>query len=255
MKPESLTVAFMELSKAMDDPFEAFTLPLDTYDPKKPCFLFTIPRELRDMIYDSLISSGNVEILRTSNRLHDESREILYKCGICRLHFKNIGYEPKFSLQKPVAMLIQNVSIEIVLACVGRLEWERNMEQFCKFSGSSVTRQTCRVVLLFISRNDLVLTIKRFSRLHRFLDYLQTLCGFFRLTLEFSFQDPMTTQTEQYRTHWRHCLTKIQKACGGYLSTTLGPSTWQHNDGSVAGYLEFHPRAHLQFNAGTLHQS
>ena len=57
MKPQSLAVAFMELSMAMDDPFEAFTLPLDTYDPKNPCYLFTFPRELRDMIHDSLIST------------------------------------------------------------------------------------------------------------------------------------------------------------------------------------------------------
>lgn len=178
------------------------------------------------MVYDSLISSGNIEILRTSKLLHDESMELLYKCGICRLHFDKMGYEPKFSLQKPVAMLTQNVSIEIVLAHARPLLWNRSMKSLSKFSGSSVTRQRCRVVLLFTSGSDLFVTIKGLTRIHWFLDYLRTLSGFLCLTLELRFQDPMTTHTEQHRTHWPHWLTTVQGTCFGYLSTALGLSTW-----------------------------
>lgn len=51
----------------------------------KWCGFLGIARELRNMIYIDLITSGNVTILRVSRQVHNEAKELLYKDGICRL--------------------------------------------------------------------------------------------------------------------------------------------------------------------------
>ncbi|CAD6568627.1 MAG: hypothetical protein ASARMPRED_001887 [Alectoria sarmentosa] len=189
LKPESLTTAFTELSAAMDDPFDAFhppdTLPIDTYDPTKPCYLFTISRELRDMIYDPAISSGNIKILQTSKRLHKEGIELLYKRRVCHLNIDLTKYIPKISLQKPIAALIQNVNIEIVLKrYIGTRNCTHNIKAIRRFSGSTIRRQTCRVVLLF-TFCDCSDKYAQYFRLY--MRYLETLIGFSRLLLEVRF--------------------------------------------------------------------
>lgn len=47
----------------------------------------SLARELRDIIYGDLITSGNVGILRVSQQVHDEAKDLLYRLGICRVHF------------------------------------------------------------------------------------------------------------------------------------------------------------------------
>lgn len=51
----------------------------------KQCRFLTLARELRDIIYSDLISSGHIAILRVSRQLHEEAKELLYEKGICRL--------------------------------------------------------------------------------------------------------------------------------------------------------------------------
>ena len=51
----------------------------------KWCGFLGIARELRNMIYIDLITSGNVTILRVSRQVHDEAKDLLDKHGICRL--------------------------------------------------------------------------------------------------------------------------------------------------------------------------
>lgn len=51
----------------------------------KSCGFLTLARELRNIIYTDLITSGRVEILRVSRKLHDEAKDLLYQIGICRL--------------------------------------------------------------------------------------------------------------------------------------------------------------------------
>ncbi len=51
----------------------------------KQCGFLTLARELRDIIYSDLISSGHIAILRVSRQLHEEAKELLYEKGICRL--------------------------------------------------------------------------------------------------------------------------------------------------------------------------
>lgn len=47
--------------------------------------LLAIARELRDIIYTDLITSGSVAILRVSKQVHHEAKELLYRKGRCEL--------------------------------------------------------------------------------------------------------------------------------------------------------------------------
>ena len=70
----------------------------------KPLGFLTLARELRDIIYSDLISSGHIAILQVSQQLHNEAKELLYKKGISRLclDFRGPSYHPE--LVKPTMM-------------------------------------------------------------------------------------------------------------------------------------------------------
>ena len=254
LKPEPLTMEFHELFMTMNDPFDSFhhpnTLPLDTYDPAKPSHFFTIPRELRDVIYDDLISSGNFKILLTSKKVHDEGIGILYKRRSCHLNIDISKYIPKLSLQKYIAALIQNVKIEIFLKPVMDPVWRHKTAATGKFSGSTVPRQTCRVVLLFASCEE-----PRSGPAYIFfphpwwcMDYLRTLTGFSRITFEVRFQGPMTAREQKVWPAWQMARFRYVH---DQLDYKFGPSTWHDTVEPTCGYLEFHPREHLEADPGT----
>lgn len=235
----------------MDDHFDAFhrpdILPLDTYDPKKPSYLFTIPRELRDMICDDVILSGNLKILQTSKQLHHECIGFLYKRRTCHLNIDITNYVPKLSLQKPIATLIQNVNIEIFLKSDTYVrDWQHNIEPISTFSGSTVLRQRCRVVLLFAYCDPLA-DISA-PVLGWYLDYLRTLTEFSRVTLEVLFQGPMTAREQRIWPDWQLAIFSCAR---NRMRDKLGPSIWNYTNDHSCGYLEFYPREYLENNPGS----
>lgn len=79
MKQNTGTTAFINFIGLLDDPFDAFEAALppspklnDNYDPLKNCALFTLPLEIRHIIYDDLIESGNVNLLRAFKEFNTE---------------------------------------------------------------------------------------------------------------------------------------------------------------------------------------
>lgn len=246
LNSEHLAMAFTELSAAMDDPFDVFPLPSYTYDPSKPCYLYTIPRELRDMVYDDVISSGNLKILRTSRKLHEEGINFLYKRRVCHLIEDFTKYRPAINLQEPIAALIQNVDIEIVMGSSmnGRC-WGDTTDPILKFGGSTVLRQTCRLVFLC---TEYYHPFNTKPRLEKILGQLRTLNGFLRVILEFHYKCPMLVGEHQ-PLHCRQKAISILRA-DKHLEKNLGPSTWREDVDPTRQYLEFHPRAHLEANQG-----
>ncbi len=230
LKPDPLIMVFAELSMAMDAPFDAFhppdtapldTSPLDTYDPKKPCYLFIMPRELRDTVYDLVISSGNLSILQTSKIVREESTEVLYKRRIYHLNIHFAKYVPLFSLQKPIASLIQNVKIEINLSRKKVQRFYHNIKQIRKFSGS-IPRQTCGVVTLFkpwgrtIIRKTGVIA----PEYNLLMSYIRTLIGFSQLIIEFRIRGAYF-----HFFGWNPLYTTILEESRQELTNQLGPST------------------------------
>lgn len=51
------------------------------------CDFFSLPPELRDIIYRDLILSGNLEILRVCHQVHDEVKHFVYTLRVCRVDF------------------------------------------------------------------------------------------------------------------------------------------------------------------------
>ena len=233
---------------AMDDPFDAFH-PLyisreDTHDPNKPCYLFDIPREIRDMIYDCAISSGSLAILQTSRKVHEEGIEFLYKRRVCQINVDNGRYTPQFNLPKPIAALIQNISIIIFLEPpTWSHRFPSGMRPVHKFMGGSIARQTCRVLLFFLVNDDL--DPRDSFYYYCFLDPLRTLVGFSRLTLEVRFQGRLNGQDEQILSRFRKVF--IEAYCPR-LEDWLGHGTLQEGDDQVSVHMEFHPRTHYQAN-------
>ena len=257
-KFEHSTIAFIELSTALDDPFNSVhpldPRPLDTYDATKPCYLLTIPRELRDMISDYTISIGGVQILRTSRQLREEGTQFLYKRRVCHLDIDLTKYVPKFSLQKPIAALIQNVNIDISLDFnVDPLLWLHNMKPVGKFAGAMVPRQMCRVMVLFRHYPNCdfdSILLRVFHTLEWIMTHIGTLVGFSHLTFEYKLQVP-TTASERLACS---ALTSFHywAFLEQYLGLDLGPSPRHGIKDSRRQYFEFHPRGCWEANPGSL---
>ena len=254
LRPGPLVMGFTELM-AMGDPFDAFhpphTAPLDTYDPNKPCYFFTLPRELRNTIYDLVISSrslGSLSILRTSKLVREESTEFLYKRRIYHLNIHFGKYVPIFSLQKPTASLIQNIEIKIDLAPKTVQRFRHNIKQIRKFSGS-IPRQTCVVDILFkdwehtMSRRKGVIA----PEYNLLMSYIRTLMGFSRLIIEFRVRC-----ANFHFFGWNPLYRTILERSRQDLANQLGPSIYRSCDDPVCDYWEFHQRAHAQANPGAL---
>ena len=246
LEPEHSAIAFIELSTALDDPFDSFHLPesqqLDTYDATKPCYLFAIPRELRDMISDYTISIGGIQILQTSKKLREEGTHFLYKRRTCHLNVDFTKYVPKFSLQKPIAALIQNVNIDISIDFhVDRLLWIHNMKPMLKFVGAIIPRQTCRVMIIFRNFRDgnFSVTLEAEIFLEWILSHIRALVGFSHLILQYKIPKPMSEPPAWYAL--KTCLadSTFHKR---YLGSDLGPYTRHDIEDPYRQYLKLHPR-------------
>lgn len=231
-----------------------FALPLDKDEPQKQCYLFTIPRELRDMISDIAISSGDISILHLSKQLHDEGIGLLYKRRICHLIIGPTNWTRGFSLEKPIAALIQNVTIEILLYdgtdswCWrdkrwGEKGWGKIVRPLRSFSGLAVLREACRVVLVFANRLDFRMD-RRVPR--RVMESLQTLHGFSRVILDVRFRDRRDAREKEEWPRLQRAVV-LERACKD-LSCGLGPSILHETLESDGGYLEFYPRDYLEAN-------
>ena len=241
MEHETLAMAFTKLM-AIDDPFRNFRPRLDAWIPTKPCYLFGIPRELRDMITDNAVSSGYIGILQTSKQLYDEGIGFLYKRRIFHIDISLTRHVPRFNLQEPVAALIQNVNLEIALERGMRFShWIYNSNPLHRFNGLTVRRQTCRVLLLI---KCLDLGDKR--RMPWLInEHLKRLVGFSRMILEVRCHDQLSTRELEIWPRWQ---TAMVEGARENLCCALGPGVLQNAVGPDCGYLEFHPRKHLEAN-------
>ena len=259
LKSEHSTIAFIELSTSLDDPFDSFrhpdSHPLDTYDATKPCYFFAIPRELRDMISDYTISIGAIQILQTSKRLREEGTHFLYKRRVCHLDVDLTDYVPKFSLQKPIAALIQNVNIDISLDFhVDPFLWIHNMKPISKFVGAIIPRQTCRVMLLFRNYGNgsfKPVALRAACFLEWIMNRIRALVGFSHLILQYDIQMPMTVSE---RPAWSAKETFLVDSTfhKRYLGSDLGPCTRHDIEGSRRQYFELHPRGNWEASPGSL---
>ena len=98
------------------DPSENKTTISTVGRPPNSCRFLAIARELRNIIYNDLITLGNIAILRASRQVHDEAKDLLYEHGICRVALEYTT-DPKLlnKFTRPPGNKVQNLNILIFL--------------------------------------------------------------------------------------------------------------------------------------------
>ena len=109
--------------------------------------LFRLPRELRDEIYDYLLASGDLQILRTSRPLSQEALRSLYRKAVFKVHMNSTNSFRNVKPSKNVVDKIQNIKIQWDLSDFSSSH--NAFEIIVLFHGYQVARGTCHVLLRF----------------------------------------------------------------------------------------------------------
>lgn len=235
-------------------------------EPKSAGFL-SLARELRDIIYSDLITSGDVAILRVSQQLHDEAKDILYKQGIFRMYLNVSTSEKYHDTWRPSVLQvdnrIQNFNILIYLpSSMLRTHGQLYRSEYDKLTFDYI--QSCQgsrafhLTLIF----DATTTTDVLYHRSRILELLRT----FSSTELFTLRVDTTSDYPPFSSHNLAAMesihTWILQSFASSLQPTLGYPEWKldscpssryqtstyakaHPDVRPfpnAQYLEFHPR-------------
>lgn len=240
-----------------DDPFDAFHPALsdsnNTHINFSTCLLFTLPRELRNIIYADLVKFGDLNLTRVSKQFALEFTEIIWKRGICRFTADEMRPEmlnPILRLRKPLADAIQYLDLRIRIAtcCLHEQYHVRDPRVLRKFNDSRVPRKSCHVLIeIQISCPDILMN--PLGSTHRLP--LKSLGGFEILTIEVcSKVEPILQPL--YREHSEsiaHFQDSMYEMCDRSLRQSLGTCIRRNENKKETRYLEFRPRAHLEAQA------
>ena len=233
--PEDEQSAISALQK-LDNPFDAFHPTLTDseiiYNGPGTCLLFTLPRELRDMIYIYLVAAGHVKLAQVSRRCAREVMDVVGKWGICRFRLDK-GDRPLLPRQyKTLGRTLQYLDIFIDGDATYRDPMAELQPLMIKYFGDAIfPRKSCRVVVKLSS-------LYQYHYLYRDSKVSSVLVGFQYLTIELSgLKDSSRRSVEQ---GIDEC-----KKLGDRLRESLGDYALKRNDqGST--YLELQPRAYLE---------
>ena len=237
----------------------------------KPCGLLTIAGELRDIIYSHLIASGQVEILRLSQQLHDEAKETLYKKGIFRVSLctqKRI-YQPEVlrPMTMPSHSKVQNFNIIMSFELLGCNREHIPMNGFDKLDlGFLLSVQgsgDCHITLAFG-------VIPHHPPYDDFLHFMQLLGTFKLVTLRIHTNHRLHPMDRRNQLVLKPRLTLVLQSIAASSSPALGYAEWKPDTCSSARYqmssyvkaehygspfpnaqyLEFHPREKREITNG-----
>lgn len=248
-----------------DNPFNAFHPTLSDssvkHDNLSTCPLFTLARELRDIIYTDLIITGHVKLAQVSKAFALEFMELIWKKGICRLTTNEtkppwLTPYPKFG--KPLADTIQYLDLHLI---TGMHKWDRGFKEYCGdsrmgkiFGDPSVPRKSCHVFIeehLPLHVPDQQYTRNRYIPLPKetiYLRPLQLLGGFHTLTVKASCtidsaERPLTReQTVRVANAYEFIYIVLIVLLGGFM----GDPVIRYQNLQAGQSLEFHPRAYQE---------
>lgn len=154
---------------------------------------FTLPRELRDMIYRDLVQSGQVNFLRASKSLHEEATETILKEGICQLHLNNLTgqHTPESDVQEIFPSKIQNFSIRIPVSEQNHIVPSLCLKPFRRLARSDVALQDCRVTFVKFDYH-MRLDVNGLKPLPTLLAHVQTLIQFKALYVNVQVERPIS---------------------------------------------------------------
>lgn len=254
--------------EVFDDPFDAFHPTLSDssvkHDNLTTCPLFTLARELRDIIYTDLIITGHVNLAQASKAFALEFMELIGKNGICRLttnETKGPRLTPFPKLGKPLADTIQYLDLRLVTSMH---KWDRGHKEYSRdgrmekiFGDPSVPRKSCHIVVeehLPLHMPDQQHSLNRLIPVKRQTVYirpLRLLGGFRTLTIKASCtidsaERPLTRE-QALRVAYAYEFTYVVLAAS--LKGSMGDPVVRNGHLCVGRSLEFHPRAYREARA------
>lgn len=143
-KTVSLIQTYAELGE--DLPKKYLPSPIPAQLPAGFGTLITLPPELRHKIYRMLIPIGHINVLRTSQAIHDEGSEFLFKDGVYRTAF---GYKWRPREMRPTRTLTRDIQ-RLRLSVYNKYSWAAQdlgdeFDVLKYFGGAGIYRKTCRV--------------------------------------------------------------------------------------------------------------
>lgn len=252
------------MSSTYPDPSESEDARISTNgvgEPPKSCGFLAIARELRDMIYSDLITSGNVEILRVSQQLHHEAKDLLYKTGIFRIPLSIPISGTSIEIPRP-SVAAANNGIQNFNIIFGTFDAKLSRAQdeiildFMRSCGTCQGSGDCHITLLFTQLFNMYTPTE-------IIKFIGTLSNFKLITLRVHTKvayHPMdsrnTTESEPFHL-------EAMQLLAASLSPSLGaphwsldtyprsrfqipvhpPSKWHPSLFPNAQHLVFHPRA------------
>ena len=226
-------------------------------DSSKKAGLFTLPRELRDMIYSDLVQSGQVNILRASKSMHEEATETVLKEGICRLHLNNLTeqHTPESDVQEPFPSKIQNFSIRIPVSEQNHIVPSLFLKPFRRLARSDVARQDCHVTFVILDCH-MRLDVNGLRSLPILLAHVETLIQFKALYVNVQVEGLISNGDPRWANRgYQGMKDDLQEIVFNNIRTTLegtlGTASCHDRDSSQR-YLEFRPQTLLEAHPKSL---
>ena len=248
--------------EVFDDPFDAFHPTLSdsrvTYNNLSTFPLFTLPRELRDIIYTDLLKTGQVKLAQVSKAVALDFMEIISKRGICRLEINESEFRPYPKLRKPLADTIQYLDLHFLTAMNKRnkgYSHDRRIEKI--FSNSGIPRKSCYVLIENDASERPLSSLNVCYRQATLLEQTKSILlltglgGFETMTVKMNtrmacYVEPLTPEHAmivaigQDVMHWT-LESSLKELFGDYITTK------ERERESLC--LEFHPRAYREAQA------
>lgn len=197
--------------------------------------LVKLPRETRDQVYRFLLASGFPDFLQASATLHQEGSDLIYQTGICRMNFAFAPLTPTMRPSQKLANIIQHISLRINTACYPLLGAPSELDILQLFTGSEITRKSCRVVF----RNYLLSTPMVCDEV---LFIMTRYTGFERVVVNIMIEDgePLPVHLEFYqRDHILSTKDRGYRTITRQLAPYLGTP---HRDWYKKDEMVFYPR-------------
>ena len=220
--------------------------------------LLKIPPELRALIYELLIQAGDLSILRVSKLVSKEAVHHLSKVGILRVKLGQltisnvtVALTAKMTLSGVLTLTAPDYIQHLDLCFnIVRRPWISIDTQLIEcFSGSQISRRSCKITILFGLLGATPCSMKESQT----YPVIATLTGFKNLTLKLAYRKDANQEASIIKRFGdlqaaynqdvaRYMLLNDYKMISEFLSMTLGPAGF---DDSIKGHhLIFWPRAY-----------
>ena len=213
--------------------------------------LLDLPSELVDVVYEYALMSGNITILRTSRRVHNEAMKFLYQSACLHIHYKEPSSE---ELRRNVTAPITALPVTIGHISIANMQLVQNLDICVDFDVDFLGLLACldEPLASFSATNapprkTCFLRIRNFEHIihkPRVSQILHDMSGL--VNFQILYVIASTRHVEEFIQLGRYVVQRMRNAevyemAKEGLEATLGPSIWYDSNTEAGKYLEFHP--------------